>query len=153
MRPARSALAVLALSLASGCTGGDGIDRLWITDVEVTGENDFGALEVEVHLFDAVDHTFLGCAGQGDGLEDVDESDVHYTVSALLRRATDGGELTPFDITGRSIEVQVIEDDVDPCPLPPGPDDDVIGIATGLDLFTGRPASFDDVVDLRVVVE
>lgn len=152
MRPARSLLAALALSLAAGCTGGDGVDRLWLTDIEVTGETDFGALDVEVHLFDAIDHTHLGCAGQGDGLEDVDQSDVHYQVAALFQDPVDGGEVTPFDIVGRSIEVQVIEDDVAPCPAPPGPDDDVIGIATGLDFYTGRPVTFDNVIDLRIVV-
>lgn len=141
----------LVLALATGACGGGSGDALRITDIEVTGETDFGSLEVEVHLFDALDHTFLGCAGQGEGLEDVDASDVTYAVSAYFRDSD--FEIDPVDLAGRSIEVQVIEDDTDPCPAPPGPDDDVIGIATGIDFYAGQTVAFEDVTLLRIAVE
>lgn len=143
----------LVLALATGACGGGSGDALRITDIEVTGETDFGSLEVEVHLFDALDHTFLGCAGQGEGLEDVDASDVTYAVSAYFRGPDSDFEIDPLDLAGRSIEVQVIEDDTDPCPAPPGPDDDVIGIATGIDFYAGQTVAFEDVTLLRIAVE
>ncbi|HVV85884.1 MAG TPA: hypothetical protein VHE35_22650 [Kofleriaceae bacterium] len=145
---------VLALAAAplAGCV--DDIARPRITALEVTGETDFGALEVEVHLFDAIDHTFLGCAGADEGLRDVDADDVLYdNLSASFRRPDVDDRVTLGDLVGVTLEVQVIEDDADPCPSPPGPDDDVIGIADGVDVQAGTTIAFDDVVALRIVTD
>ncbi len=145
---------VLALALATAaCTGGDGRERLGITTIEVTGETDLGALEVEVHLFDALTGGHLGCAGQGDGLEDVDHSDVRYQVFGCFRDPVYGNEVAPSAVVGRAVDVHVIEDDSMPCLDRPGPDDDVIGIATGLDLAAGQTVGFDDVTALRIAIE
>ncbi len=151
--PSAILVPILAVALGAGACVDPGPARLRITDIEVTGEIDFGNLEVEVHLFDAVDHTFLGCSGQDNGLEQVDASDVPYAVSAYVRAPDLDRELGPVDLEGRAIEIQVIEDDTDRCPARPGPDDDVIGIATGFDLLSGQTVAFDDVTRLRIAVE
>ena len=148
-------LAALGLVLACasvGCVDGPN-DLIRITEIEVTGEIDLGALDVEVHLYDALDHTHLGCSGQDHGLEDVDENDTPYAVSAYFERSGSRGDLTLPDLIGHAVEVQVIEDDADPCPAPAGPDDDVIGISTEVDIVNGVPAAFDDVTYLRIVVQ
>lgn len=144
---------VLPLALTLAACADDGLEHLEITTIQVTGEVDFGALEVEVHLFDAVDLTHLGCAGQDDGLEQVDDSDVRYQLVARFQDPRDGSEVDALDLAGRAIEVQVIEDDTDRCPTPPGPDDDVIGIATGLDFRAGQTVAFDNVTALRIAIE
>src|SRR5689334_8732148 len=79
----------LGISFASlaACTGTSD-PELEINHVEVTGETDFGNLEVEVHVVDADTNEWLGCAGQDQGLENVDVSDVGYDVSAFPE---DGG--------------------------------------------------------------
>jgi len=154
MRALRLALVpILSLGLAGACTGGGGGDQLRITEIEVTGETDFGSLEVEVHLFDALDHTFLGCAGQDHGLEAVDLSDTTYAVSAYFRAPDFDRELDSFDLAGRTIEIQVVEDDDGACPVPPGASDDVIGITAGLDFYAGQTVAFDDVTRLRIAIE
>ena len=149
-------LAALAAGAAGAAGCGTSPPELWITDVEVTNETDFGALEVEVHLFDADSGAFLGCSGQDQGLRDVDASDVDYAVRAHFVDPGGTVRLTPDDLAGRSITIQVIEDDQDPCPFPPGTLDDVIGIsdpvggdAIGPDL----PLAFDDVVSLHLAVD
>lgn len=150
------AVTTLATTTAA-CFGGDSDPVLRITDLQITGETDFGALDVEVHLFDENTREHLGCAGSQDGLQEVDASDFHYEVYASFRHGDDTDrELFPEELAGRSIELIVIEDDVAPCPVPPGIDDDVVGLRTGLgltDFELGTTLSFDDVVALRVAVE
>lgn len=141
------------LVAAAGCQHDP---ELLVTDIAVTGETDFGNLDVEVHLFDAVTHAHLGCAGAGEGLEKVDADDIHYEVSAFFRDPITRHQVPPAAVDGRPIEVQVIEDDLDPCPTAPGPDDDVIGISPALDVATfdrGETLAFDRVVTLRVSIE
>ncbi len=144
---------VLALGLAA-CIGKHR-DEVVITDIQITGETDFGALDVEVHLFDDVTGTHLGCAGAAQGLEGVDASDVAYSVYANIEQP-DGDVIYADDLEGRVLELIVIEDDVAPCPTPPGPEDDVVGLREGLDhgtLDRGPIQAFDDVVALRVAFE
>jgi hypothetical protein len=142
---------LLGLSLSSlvACTGTND-PELEIDQIQVTGETDgISALDVEVHVFDADTDEWLGCAGQEQGLEQVDQSDVTYDVSAFPE---DGGgfRLRDSDLFGRNIYFEVIEDDIDPCPAPPNfaGGDDLIGDsgpisgdslgAPGLDLAFGR---------------
>lgn len=151
-------IAALAAGLlgASGCIFVDSGPELRITQLRVTGESDFGMLDVEVHLFDASTHQFLGCSGEQEGLEHVDDNDLTYRVDAWFRHPDHDMELEPSDVRGRLVEVQVIEDDVAPCPAPPGIDDDVIGISPALtaDTFDARPVlAFDRVPAIQIVID
>jgi hypothetical protein len=143
-------------ALAAGlmaCGSTDHEPRLFIDELEITGETDFGALDVEVHLFDEATRAHLGCAGADEGLEQVDASDIRYTLDAFVRSTATGDALTESELFGRSIEVIVIEDDAVPCPAPPGPDDDVVGLAgqLGLEVFDTAPVlAFEGVVALGV---
>ncbi|MCE9580146.1 MAG: hypothetical protein K8W52_43925 [Deltaproteobacteria bacterium] len=151
------AFVLAAAALGGGCVGGDAQPQLHITDIEVTNEVDTlaGALDMEVHLFDATTHEHLGCSGRDEGMEPVDVSDVAYGIEAHFVSATDGFRMTPDDLIGHAIEVQVIEDDAEPCPVAPGVDDDVVGISPvdigAFDL--GQTLAFDDVVALRIAIE
>lgn len=151
----RASLLALAVVLA-GCSGcGEHEPRVLVRDIEVTDENDFSALDVEVHLFDEATRVHLGCSGRDQGMEIVDASDVRYAINAEFERPN-GDTLLADDLRGRSLELIVIEDDVNPCPLPPDQEDDVIGLRQGLDHATlelGALQSFDDVVALRVVFD
>lgn len=143
---------VLAALAASAAACIDSEPTLHLAELEVTGETDFGLLEIEVHLFDQDTRTHLGCAGEEEDLEFVDASDFRYRLEAeLIRPGTDDG-IHERDLAGRRIELIVIEDDDLPCPVPPGPDDDVIGIARDLgagSFETGASFSFDRVVTMR----
>lgn len=150
-----AAIVVAGLTALAGCVGDDG-PQLRLTTLGVTGETDFGLLDVEVHLFDATSHQHLGCSGQYEGLEDVDASDVTYQVDAWFREPDRDVEVQPSALTGRSIELQVIEDDLARCPAPPGPDDDVVGISPPLDrsvFDAGQPLAFDNVTAIRIVID
>jgi hypothetical protein len=147
-------LGVSFSALIGGCVGTSD-PELEIDHLEVTGESDgISALDVEVHVFDADTGEWLGCAGQEQGLEEVDQSDVAYDVLAYPEDAG-GFRLRDSDLFGRNVYFQVIEDDIDPCPAPPNYDggDDLIGESGPLpgDIFS-TPAhySFDRVVDLGV---
>lgn len=148
---------VLGAAALGACTGGNAVPELHITDIEVTNEVDTlaGALEIEVHLFDAVSHEHLGCSGQDHGLEHVDASDIPYAVDAYFVSTATGLRLTQDDLIGRSVEVQVIEDDAEPCPVAPGTSDDVVGIATTdpSAFDRGDTVAFDSVVALRIANE
>jgi hypothetical protein len=151
----RAALAAAASLGATGCFGSSP-PKLWITDVEVTGETDFGALEVEVHLFDADTAEYLGCSGQDQGLRDVDASDLDYAVDAHFVDPGGVHRVSPDDLVGRAVEIQVIEDDQDPCPVQPGAQDDVIGISDPIDgasIGPDLPLAFDRVVSLHLAVD
>ncbi len=129
---------------------------LRLTTLRVTGESDLGLLDVEVHLFDADSHEHLGCAGQDEGLEGVDVDDVTYHLDAWFRRPYVDDDVRPWMLDGRAVELQVIEDDVAPCPSPPGIEDDVIGISPPLDRLTferGTTLTFDRVTAIRVVID
>ena len=146
-----------AAATGAGCVGGNGPPELHITDIEVTNEVDTlgGALDMEIHLFDATSHTFLGCAGRDEGMETVDVSDAAYAIDAHFVSAATGLRLAPDDLVGHPIEVQVIEDDAEPCPVAPGVSDDVVGITT-VDVSTfdvGQTLAFEDVVQLRIAIE
>ncbi|MCB9559795.1 MAG: hypothetical protein H6709_04885 [Kofleriaceae bacterium] len=128
-------------------------DLLWVSSIEVTGETDgLGSLlEVEVHLFDADSGAFLGCAGQGQGLEDVDLDDVVYDVFAPLVTPA-GRRLDAADLAGRNLRLEVIEDDQLPCLAPPGPADDPIGTLgpVTVDDLTAGELAFGNVLHLEL---
>jgi hypothetical protein len=126
-----------------------------VREIEVTGETDLGALDVEVHLFDQGTRVHLGCSGRDQGMEVVDVSDVRYSINAEFERPN-GDTLYADDLRGRPLELIVIEDDVNPCTRPPDMEDDVVGIRQGLDhatLALGGLQSFDNVIALRVVFD
>lgn len=149
-------LTLATLATTTAACFGESDPVLRITDLEITGETDFGALDVEVHLFDQTSREHLGCAGNEEGLEEIDASDVHYAVDAFFRRSGSDNEVYPDELEGRVLELIVIEDDLAPCPAPPGPDDDVVGLLADSDLVeleAGPTLGFDDVVLIRVAVE
>ncbi|MCB9561592.1 MAG: hypothetical protein H6709_09520 [Kofleriaceae bacterium] len=123
-------------------------DAPYVRAIEVTGERDFGALDVEVHVVDAHDVP-VACAGAATGLAPVDRTDVRYAVDALLIRR-DGQTLGT--LPDGPLRVRVTEDDADPCPVPPGRSDDLIGTSPALPAaeLLGAPLSFDDVVYLEL---
>ncbi len=150
-----TALLAVALAGGAGCIIDAGPD-LRIDTLRVTGETDFGLLDVEVHLFDADTHEHLGCSGQYQGLEHVDYSDVTYRPDAWFREPYADVELRPWELNGRMLEVYVVEDDADRCPEPPGVIDDMIGISGPVDrgMFELAPMLvFDHVSALRIVIE
>ena len=126
---------------------------LYISEIEVDGEYDFGRLEVEAHIVDAHTGRLLGCAGGRTGLRYVDSAYVFYEVHAEFIRP-EGGVLYFEDVQQRDIEIWIIEDDEAECPGPfvPG-EDDIIGISRaipGRDLDRMINLRFDDVVHLQI---
>lgn len=88
-----------------------------VKEIQVINESDgIGRLEVEVHLYDQATGVFLGCSGQINGLEEVDNSGTFYNVDARFRRPLFGPDLTFQDIQDRDVYMTVIEDDSRPCP-------------------------------------
>lgn len=73
--------------------------------------------EVEVHLFDQDSGRYIGCAGENTGLGDVSDSNATYTVSAWFQSAQTAGHVQMDDVRGQRIEVVVIENDDEPCPV------------------------------------
>lgn len=152
----RASLLLVLVAVLVGCGGcGEREPRVVVREIEVTGEEDFSALDIEVHLFDQGTRQHLGCSGRDQGLEIVDASDIRYSVDADFE-APDGDTLLADDLRGRPLELIVIEDDVNPCRQPPDQEDDVVGIRDGLDYDTlslGTLQSFDDVIALRIVFD
>ena len=128
-----TALAAAAVVAGAGCVIIDDEPDLRITELMVTGENDWGLLDVEVHLFDAFTYDHLGCSGRAEGLERVDANDTMYHLDAWFRDPYTGDEVRPWVLNGREVEVQVVEDDEVACPAPPGLEDDMIGISPPID--------------------
>lgn len=161
----RSKLTLLTILVAAGaCT--DVIAPtptfVTITEIEIANEDDSGTLlEVEVHLFDARTGLFLGCSGERDGLEYVDEPGVVYYPDATFGRAPDGRSLLTVDeLIGRDLFAVVIEDDQEPCPVPTNEGtvdiviDDLIGespVFRGEDLEVGVAFGFGNVTWLEMV--
>ena len=128
-------------------------DIPYASSIEITGESDgFGALEVEVHLFDADTNEFLGCSGQSSGLEGVDSSNVRYDVVAWFIDASSA--MVPASaLAGRNVRVEVTEDDNFPCPGSNLGEDDLVGISAPVpasDLATLAPLAFGRVVYLAL---
>ena len=124
-----------------------------VKEIAVANEFEFGRLEIEVHIVDAVTGRLLGCAGANSGLRQVDTVDVVYYVDADFMRP-EGGLLYIEDIEDREIEIWVIEDDEAECPGPFLPDeDDIVGISraiAGYQLGRDIEMHFDDVLHLRL---
>jgi len=132
----------------------DAAQKIRVTGIEVTNEEEPGTfrLEIEVHMFDANTGELLGCSGGINGLLNVDESDVHYTVNALFTKE-DYSFLTLAEIQDRTIFLMVIEDDLEECPGPITEADDLIGRSAnlcGCDLATRQSLSFASVVGLEI---
>lgn len=155
----RTTLGTILLAAAAAGAGGciiDAGDDLRITELRVTGESDFGLLDVEVHLFDGLTREHLGCSGEYEGLEHVDYNDVTYHLDAWFREPWADHEVRPWMLDGRLIEIQVVEDDVARCPDPPSIEDDMIGISPMVDrrMFERAPTlAFDHVMELRITIE
>jgi hypothetical protein len=161
----RSKLTLLVLLVAGGaCTDliAPAPTFVTITEMEIANEDDSGTfLEIEVHLYDGRTGLFLGCSGELDGLEYVDESGVVYYPDATFGRAPGGGSsLTVDELIGRDVFAVVIEDDDEPCPVPTNEGtidpitDDLIGVSPvfrGEDLDVGVAFGFGDVVWLEMV--
>lgn len=105
---------------------------------------------------EAATREYLGCSGQVEALEDVDESDVTYHLDAWFRSPYDDEELPPSILDGRTVELQVSEDDDLPCPAPPSEDDEMIGISGPIDraMVDDAPMlTFGRVVELRLEID
>lgn len=93
-------------------------DIPFVDAIEVTGEVDtlgFGDLEIEVHLSDADTGAFIGCTGEDQGLDAVDENDTRYDVLGVFVDST-GARLSGAALAGRNLIVRVMEDDNFACP-------------------------------------
>ena len=134
-----------------------GPDVIRVTEIAVDDTELWGYLEVEVHLYDADTGETLGCTGENEGLDGVDDGGVSYQV--LSDFVTPTSEPLLFDdIADRNVIVEVTErDNLDGysyrCPVPPGDDDDVIGtsepfVASAFDPALGM--AFGDVIDLVI---
>lgn len=144
------------LGLGAGCSPEP--DRLWIERIQVANEDDgiFSFLEIEVHLFDHATRKHLGCAR----LESVDEADRTYPLEEhFVHDWRD--PVDPSELFGREVVIEVIEDDMNPCPAPPmfvpnDPEsDDPVGTSTpiaGDALGTTGTLRFDDVTLLVLAV-
>ncbi|HTJ47658.1 MAG TPA: hypothetical protein VL463_36430 [Kofleriaceae bacterium] len=109
-------------------------DIPWASAIEVHGVTDNlgDNLEVELHLEDATTGADLGCTGQSQGMEQVDDDDIPYTIDARFVRRSDGALLDMNDLAGRTIRVHAIEDDDDPCPGNIGSFDDDMGTSASV---------------------
>jgi hypothetical protein len=106
-------------------------DIAYVSAINVTGESDFGSLEVEVHVRDAVTNAWLGCSGGGQGLEQVDLNNTTYNVVGWFsdaNRRTVGID----QLAGRTLRLEVSEDDDNQCPGGNGGGDDPIGSSGGI---------------------
>ena len=145
----------LALTLVAGCGTSarprdaavppTPVDTLAVRTIEVTHQRDWPTprLEVEIHFFDAISNEHLACAS----LVSVDRADVRYDID---------DQVAPIAaLRGRQLRVEVIEDDADPCPVPPGPRDDTIGLLGPItvDELLAAPHHNSGIVDLELRVE
>ncbi len=115
-RIARRLAFAAMLWLAAGCSSPEpDPDRLWVDRIRVIDESDglFGLLDIEIHLFDHATGEHLGCSS----LEPVDLADMTYELEAYFVRGK--RRVTPADLSGHDVVIEVIEDDSDPCPSPP----------------------------------
>ena len=148
---------VLGACLLGGCFGVDP-DDLWITRIEITGENDpLSRLDVEVHMYDADTGEFVGCSGNEHGLEPVDASDLRYPVEAWFYDVQGDRRVDPEDLFGRNVVLEVWEDDGNPCPSPADSvdGDDPVGVSgplPGEGLGEVGPLGFGNVVYLELAI-
>jgi hypothetical protein len=101
-------------------------DIPYVSQINVVEDDGIGALEIEVHLYDAATSEWLGCSGQSHGLQNVDNSNVLYTVNGWFSDALDR-PVGVDQLAGRQLRIRVIEDDLNPCPFAPGSADDMVG--------------------------
>lgn len=159
----RTLAITLFLAVLAGCHHPHGHhhqdDRAYpvIYGIEVYEHDNIGtALEIEVHLYDAHSGELLACSGNDDGLDFVNEAHVRYRTHATFVRPYDGyHRLYQRHLDGRDLYLRVYEDDLEPCPTPPGSNDDFVGqspVFAGEDLYRGITMSFDDVPYLRLGV-
>jgi hypothetical protein len=106
-------------------------DIPYVSQISVTGESDFGSLEVEVHIRDAATNAWLGCTGMGQGMQNVDDNNTTYNVVGWFSDAqsrTVGIE----QLAGRTLRLEVSEDDDNQCPGTNGGGDDPIGTSPSI---------------------
>ena len=143
------ALLIGLFGLGAGCFG-SGPDRLWIDRIEVLDEDDgLTRLDIEVHLFDDATGRHLGCSS----LEPVDVAGMTYDLEAYFE--ADGRRVEPGELFGHDVVIEVIEDDVGPCPEPPdlAAGDDPVGTSgpiAGELLGTTGPLRFENVALLEL---
>jgi hypothetical protein len=154
--------------LLAGCAPPLQQELLIIDELEVTGVSDFSKLDLEVHLYELIDEEgterYLGCAGEGSGLEDVDLSDVRFDLEAFFVTSNGTQPLEAEDLTAERFRLVVIEDDEMPCPVEQnatdGPvidrQDDLVGKSSAIDRGDLRwrvSLSFDDVVRISTATK
>ena len=149
--------AVLFAFLLGGCFVDDP-PEIWVTDIEITGENDpLSRLDVELHLYDADTQAFIGCSGNDHGMERVDASDLRYPIEAWFYDVQLDRRVHPDDLEGRNVSIEVWEDDGNPCPSPATSidGDDPVGISgplPGDGLGEIGPLSFGNVIYLELAI-
>jgi hypothetical protein len=121
-------------------------ETIFVERVRFTNEADDGfyggGLEVEAHLRDADDGTFLGCTA--DGMASVVQQNVTYDVLSGFVRPLDESPLLLDDLRDRSLVVRVVENDDSPCPAEDtGADDDLFEDEDDR-LGTSLPFALDD---------
>lgn len=109
-------------------------DIVWSSAIRVHGVTDNlgDNLEVELHLEDATTGVDLGCTGQDQGMEPVDDDDIDYTIDAHFVALGTGALLGMDDLAGHTVRVHATEDDDDPCPGNIGTFDDDMGTSAAV---------------------
>ena len=131
-----------------------------ISEIKVVNLNDpqflNDLLELEAHLFEAGTNRFLGCSGKESGLRGVERDSILYTVEAFFQKPAYGDSaLTYEEVENKLVYLEIIEDDLDACPVPANrsPDDFVGRSPTfpGQVLSTPQIMSFGRVAHLKLV--
>ena len=118
-----------------------------LREIEVRNESDgIGRLEIEAHIYEAGTDIFLGCSGSINGLEHVDFNNNLYLVHATFRRPYVGPELTYQDIADKNIYIEILEDDVNPCPCP-----EDIGVDQDDHVGTTEPFVGSELAEAKVI--
>lgn len=148
------AIAGLATWLVTGCYVEPDEDYITVESIQVdeVEGNLTPNLEVEVHIYDFVTDTMLGCAE----LPNVEQRGVRYQVNARFQVTSPARteSLRLVDLDGRDIYLWVVERDNGSCPLAfDNAEDDIIGRSfpfAAEDLATPRAMEFEDVQFIRV---
>ena len=123
-------------------------DMIYVDSIEVQNEVELSELDIEVHLYDATNGVRLGCSGVDSGMRHVDDNNMRYNVVGYFERA---GQLplSAADLWDLQLQLIVVEDDIDPCPGPELPEDDIVGQGP---VFAGSEVpttfAFEDVVHI-----
>ena len=128
-------------------------DIPYVSQIEVVDEFDFNLLDIEVHIYDADTGQSLGCSGRDSGMAGVDFNDISYQVVGFFQSNATLTPLRASAISGRQVYLEVIEDDVNPCPDGVDGEDDLVGRTSALDGDSlPRTMQFGDVPFLQLDV-